>query len=121
EAAYDQHRVVRERNRRGIPAGVLLVGGLRWLRALLVPRIAVLIERRVRIAGEQLLAKRIPLPIRQRAGLPARSPGFCLRVEYLHFVQSVVALHVVAAEDVDTSVGESHARVAIGVVEHTLR
>ena len=60
-------------------------------------------------------------PVRPVARLRPLDPGFGVRVEDVDLVQPVVALHVVAAEDVDAPVGQRHARVAVGVVEHALR
>src|SRR5215467_10944086 len=108
-------------DRRRIPAGVLLVRGFQGLRALLFPGIAVVIEGSVRVAGEELQSKRVSGPIRSRAGLQAPHPSFRLRVEDVDLVQPIVALHVVAAKDIDPSVRQRHARIAVRVVEHTFR
>ena len=121
EATDHEHRVVRQRDGRRIPACVLLVGGVRGLGALLISRIAVVIERCVRVAGEQLPAERIPVPVRSRARLGSLDPSFDLRVEDVDLVQPVVALHVVTAEDVDAAVGQGHPGVAVHVVEHAFR
>src|SRR3989475_2069841 len=121
EPADHEHRVVRQRDGRRIPACVLLVGGVGGLGALLISRIAVVIERSVRVTGEQLPAERIPVPIRSRARLGSLDPSLDLRVEDVDLVQPVVALHVVTAEDVDAPVGQGHPRVAVHVVEHALR
>ncbi len=121
ESAEDENRVVRKRNRGRIPAGVLLVGRLRRLRALLIALVAVRVVLSVGVRGKQLLAERIAIPVRARARLAARDPGLGLRVEDVDLVQAVVALHVVAAEDVDAAVGKRDPSVAVRVVEHPLR
>src|SRR5207237_9578188 len=53
EAADHEDHVVRQRDRRRVPARVLLVGGFRGLSALLIARIAALEELRVRVAREK--------------------------------------------------------------------
>ncbi len=121
EAAHDQHGVVGQRDGRGIPAGVLLVRRFGRLGALLVSRIAVLVELGVGVAREELPPERVLAPIGASARLRPLDPGFGLRIEDVDLVQAVVALHVVAAEDVDASVGQGRARIAVHVVEHALR
>jgi len=118
EAADDEHPVVGQRTRRRIPARVLLVGWVRRLGTLLVARIAVVVERRIRVAREQRAAERVVRPVPTGTRLASLHPCFLLRVEDVDLAQPVVALHVVAAEHVHPPIGERHARVAVGVVEH---
>ncbi len=118
EAADDEHSVVWQRSRRRVPARVLLVGWVRRLGTLLVARIAVVVERRIRVAREQSAAEGVVRPVPAGARLAALHPRFALRVEDVDLVQPVVALHVMAAEHVHPPIGQRHARIAVGVIEH---
>ena len=122
EAADDQHLIVRHRNRRGIPAARTSDPTVR--------RAACSADRGDRSPDRTAHRDLRRTALRRtgsfaqllaRARLRRVHPGLGLGVEDVHLVQAVVALHVVTAEDVDASIGQRDARVAVGVVEHPLR
>jgi hypothetical protein len=70
--------------------------------------------------GEQCLAEWILRPVLTGAGLRTRRPTFGFRVENIDFEQAVLALHIVAAKNIYTPIGQRYASVAVGVVKVAL-
>ena len=115
-AAEHQHEIAGERNGGGIPSRIFHIRAVRWLRTLDVERVAPRIKFRARITREQLRAERITPPVRLGARLCAWRPRLRLRVKYVDLEESVVAVHVMTADDHEAAVGQGGVSRTVQVV-----